>query len=606
MKKILLPLLVLALLCMSMAALSEGDEAITLEVNTAKLPVYAADDPYTAGFMGNPELTEENKLPVLLLPVKKSLQMQVTVKPGTVKNKKTVLAVDNEEIVRVKGNTVNGLKPGQTVLTIASEQDPDKLLQYCVVVYQPATRISLTAPGKSVAVGQTMPLTAAFLPESTTLKQVSWTSSDERIATVDENGNVTGVKRGNVRITAAAQDGSNIRANIGLQVSQGAEEIVLDKAEVTVDTGKTAKLKATVLPKDANDKNVVWSSSDERIAKVNAQGRITGVGLGDCEITCTSRTTGNVWAKAAVHVQQPVKKITFGAAPTVYVNETGKLTWTIEPENASNPNVTFRSGNEKILTVSEDGTVTGVNAGETFVNVVSTDGSNRQARIKVKVFQHVTGVHMKRKVAYVDPGQTSSAGAVLEPEKFTNHNMTWTTEDSSIATVKAEAKQPNRIQITGKGRGETVITGTTEDGGFQTSIRVKIGDWEKSLKWIEGDFDGRGNLSFRIKNVSDVNISNVTIEVEFYDFDGKPQKKLNTKDKSNVVKAVYSKKLEPGATTKEEHWKLINYNKDLANQEGFAAIVVRITEFQIDNDWVKVIRKNRQPKTVYDPHKVLH
>ena len=52
MKKILLPLLVLALLCMSMAALSEGDEAITLEVNTAKLPVYAADDPYTAGFMG--------------------------------------------------------------------------------------------------------------------------------------------------------------------------------------------------------------------------------------------------------------------------------------------------------------------------------------------------------------------------------------------------------------------------------------------------------------------------------------------------------------------------------------------------------------------------
>ena len=605
MKKILLPLLVLALLCMSMAAVSEGAEAITLEVNTAKLPVYAADDPYEAGFMGNPDMAEENRLPVLLLPVKKSLQIQATVKPGTVKNKKTVLAVDNEEIAQVRGNTVSGMKPGQTVLTIASEEDPDKLLQYCVAVYQPATRIALTAPGKNVAVGQTIQLTAAFLPESTTLKQVSWTSSDERIATVDENGNVTGVKRGNVRITAAAQDGSNIRANIGLQVSQSAEEIVLDKAEVTVDIGKTAKLKATVLPKDANDKNVVWSSSDERIAKVNAQGRITGAGLGDCEIICTSRTTGDVWAKATVHVQQPVKKIAFGAAPTVYVNETGKLTWTIEPKDASNQNVTFKSGNEKILTVSEDGTVTGVKAGETYVSVVSTDGSNRQARIKVQVFQHLTGVHMKRKVAYVDPGQTSSAGAVLEPEKYVNHNMTWTTADSSIATVKAEAKQPNRILITGKGRGETVITGTTEDGGYQTSIRVNVGDWEKSLKWIEGDFDARGNLCFRVKNVSDVNISNVTIEVEFYNFDGKPYKKMNTKDKSNVVKAVYSKKLEPGATTKEGQWKLINFNKDLANQEGFAAIVVRITEFQIDNDWVKVIRKNRQPKTIYDPHKVL-
>ena len=605
MKKILLPLLVLALLCMSMAALSEGDGALTLEVNTAKLPVYAADDPYVAGFRGDSDQTEENRLPVLLLPVKKSLQVQVTVQPGTVKNKKTVMSVDDEEYVRVRGNTVNGLKPGETVLTIASTEDPDKLLQYRVVVYQPVTRISLTAPEKSVAVGKTIPLTAAFLPESAALKQVSWTSSDERIATVDESGNVTGVKRGNVRITVIAQDGSNIRANIGLQVSQNAEEIVLDKPEVTVDTGRTATLKATVLPKDTNDKNVVWSTSDESIAKVNAQGRITGVALGDCEIICSSRATGDVQARATVHVQQPVKKITFGAAPTVYVNATGKLTWNIEPENASNKNVTFRSGNEKILKVSEDGTVTGVNTGETYVSVVSTDGSNRQARIKVKVFQHLTGVHMKRKVAYVDPGQTSSAGAVLEPEKYTNHNMTWTTGDSSIASVKPEAKQPNRIQITGTGRGETVITGTTEDGGFQTSIRVKVADWEKSLKWIEGDFDARGNFAFRVKNVSDVNISGVTVEVEMYDFNGKPYKGMNTKDGSNVVKAVYSKKLEPGATAKEEHWKMIDYNKDLANQEGFAAIVVRITEFQINNDWVKVIRKNRQTKTVYDPHKVL-
>ena len=81
---------------------------------------------------------------------------------------------------------------------------------------------------------------------------------------------------------------------------------------------------------------------------------------------------------------------------------------------------------------------------------------------------------------------------------------------------------------------------------------------------------------------------------------------MNTKDGSNVVKAVYSRKLDPGATTTEDQWKLINYNKDHANQNGFAAVVVRITEFQIDNDWVKVIRKNHQPEKKYDPHKVLH
>ena len=605
MKKIVLPLLVLALLCMSMAVLAEGNEGITLEVNTAKLPVYAADDPYLAGFRTETEPAGD-ALPVLLLPVKKNMQMQVTVQPRTVKNKKTILSAASAEIVQVRGNTVSGLKPGETVLTIASEADPAVTLQYRAVVYQPVTRISVTASEKNAAVGKTIALTAAVLPENASLKQVTWTSSDERIATVDEQGNVTGVKRGNVRITATAKDGSNIRANIGLQVSQDAEEIVLDKTETTVDVGRTATLKATVLPKEANDKKVVWTSSDESIAKVNAQGRITGLALGDCEIICTSKTTGNVQAKAVIHVQQPVKKITFGVAPTVYAGETGKLTWTIEPANASNQNVTFRSGDEKILTVSEDGTVTGVSAGETYVNVVSTDGSNRQAKVKVKVYRHLTGVHMKRKVAYVDPGQTSTAGAVLEPEKGTNRNMTWVSADPSVATVQPEAKQPNRVRITGVNRGETVVTGTTEDGGYQASITVRVGDWEKSLKWTEAKFDARGNFSFKMKNTGSLNITGITFEMEVYDFDGKPMKGMNTKDKSNVVKGVYKKALAPGESTKDNQWKLVDYNRNLANQEGFAAIVVRITEFQIDNDWVKTIRKNRQPKKEYDPHKVLH
>ena len=184
--------------------------------------------------------------------------------------------------------------------------------------------------------------------------------------------------------------------------------------------------------------------------------------------------------------------------------------------------------------------------------------------------------------------------------------MTWESSDPSVVTVQPEKKQPNRVQITGISRGEAIVTGTTEDGGFRTSIPVRVGDWETSLKWTEAGIDGRGNLYFKVKNAGDLTITSVTIEIEIYDFDGKPMKGMNKKDGSNVVKAVYSKKLAPGATTKEDQWKLVNYDKDLANQTGFAAIVVRVTEFQIDNDWVKVIRKNHQPKKKYDPHKVLH
>lgn len=587
MKKILIPLLVLLLICTGLSAGAEGNEELRLEVNTAKLPVYESSDPFLNGLVS--ENTEE--LPVLVIPVKKIFRIPVSVMPKSVKNKKVTLTAENPEILKVNSNGVTGQKKGETLLTIASAEDPAVMIRYRVAVIQPVTRISVTASEKSVAAGGTVTLTAAFAPEDASIQRVRWISSNEKAATVDENGTVTGVARGNARISAIAEDGSNIRANISIQVIQNPETVQLDKAEATVDVGKTGTLKATVLPKTANDKNVVWTSSDESIATVNASGRITGLKLGECEIICTSRANGEAVAKATVHVQQPVKKVTFGEAPTVYVNETGKLTWNTEPADATNPALTFRSVNEKVLTVSEDGTVTGVKAGEATVIAMTTDGSNRQARIKVRVYQHVTGVHMKRKTAYIDLGATSSAGAILEPANATNHNMTWETADASIAKAEPVAKQKNRVNITGVSAGETTVTGTTEDGGFKASILVKVGDWEKALKITEAKVQGADAL-VTLKNTSELTITSVTVEVSVLDNEGKPVP-CNKKDNSNTFQMVYKKTLEPGASTKEKEWKIVNYK--LPESTTVHEYVVKVTEFEIDHDWIKLIRKRNQP-----------
>ena len=594
MKKILIPLLTLMLLCMSMGVLAEGqDETVTVELNTANLPVYAADDPYLDG-MTDPA----GKLPVIVLPMKKTLQLKVTVGPKTLKNKKTALTVDDTEIVQVKGTGVTGKKAGETVLTIASEADPGAMVQYRIIVIQPVTRIALTAAEKSVAVGGTVAVVPAILPEDATRQTVTWKSENEAGAVVDANGIVTGVKRGTARITAIAEDGSKIRATISLNVVQTAEEITLDKNEVTVDVGRTAVLKATVLPKDTSDKTVVWSSSDENIARVGKDGRITAVALGRCEILCTSSTNGEVQAKAVVNVQQPVTKIILDNVPVIYAEESAKLTAHVEPDNATNPALAFRSSNEKILTVDADGTVTGVSAGEAYVTAVTTDGSNRQAKVKVKVMQHLTGVRMLRRTAYIDVGAANLTRAIVEPEKGTNNNMTWESADPSIASVEPEAKQPNRVKIKGVREGITTVTCTTEDGGFQASLTVKIGDWEKSLKWEGAEIDGRGNPLLRIKNVSDLNITYVKVELTCYDWDGKPAEGINTKDGSNVLTVVYSKPLDPGKTTKElEGWKVQNWDKEVV----YASMEARIVEFEIDHDWVKLIRKNHQPLKKYRP-----
>ena len=585
MKRILLPLLVLALLCVSVAALAEGGDAITLELNAAKLPLYAAGDPALNG------LTEQTDLPVLVVPVKKACQLQVSVQPKTLKNRKVTLSVDNTDVVRVKANTITGAVPGEAVLTIASAQDPTVTIQYRIVVIQPITRISVNASAKTVPVGGTITLEPVYTPENATTKAVTWASASDKILTVDENGVVTGVKKGNGRVTVTAADGSKIRANINIRVTQGVSEITLDKPEVTVDAGKTAVIKATVLPKDSDNKKVAWSSSDEGIAKVNAQGRITGVALGDCEIICTSQDNGEVQAKAVVHVQQPVKKVAFDPAPVVYVGETATLTWHIEPENASNPALKFTSATPKVISVADDGTITGVAAGNGVINVVTTDGSNRRAKVNVKVMQHVTGVHMKRHTAYIDLGQTSETTAILEPSKNVNTNMTWETSDASVAGVAPDAKAPNKVKISGNSNGNATVTGTTEDGGFQASIQVRVGDWDSSLQWTSASINGRGDPLFKVKNVSDLTITRVIVEMECFNDDGSEAWGVNSKDAGNVVRFTYSKTLGPGSVSNENDWKSDTYDHGI----GWDIAKCRIIMFVIDNDWEKWIPRNRMP-----------
>jgi uncharacterized protein YjdB len=586
MKKILVPLLVLTLLCLGMTALAEGGDAITLELNTSKLPVYAAGDPYLDG------LTEQTDLPVLVIPVKKAYQLSVKVQPQSVKNKKVTLSVDNGDVVKAAGNTVTGKAPGEAVLTIASAQDPGVTIQYRIVVIQPITRITLTPSAKSVAVGGTITLTPVFTPENATRKQVTWSTTTDKLLSVDENGVVTGIKKGNGRVTATAADGSNLRVSININVTQGAEEITLDKPELTVDVGKTAMLKATILPKDTNNKKVSWSSSDEGIAKVNAQGRVQGVTVGECEIVCTSQDNGEVQAKATVHVQQPVKKIVFGAAPNIYKDETAQLICTAEPADATNPVLKFTSSNPKILTVDEDGTLTGISAGDATIIAESTDGSRRKAQLKVRVMQHVTGVRFLRHTAYIDLGTSSSAGVVIEPDKFTNHHMSWESEDDSIASVSQDRKVLSKADIRGNREGTTTVTGTTEDGGFKAYLTVRVGHWDNALRWVNAEIDGRGNFLFRVKNTSDLTITRVVVEVECFEDDGTPAH-VNRRDAGNKVNITYNKTLGPGETTSERGWNAGDYD----NMIGWDVAKCRIKMFVIDNDWEKWIPANRRPTT---------
>ena len=566
-------------------------KAAEVQVQTAKLPLYPADDPLVVPLLQ----AGGEDLPVLLVSVKKQINLQVTVLPQDASNRKFVLKSDNDSVLKVQGNGLTGLVPGEAVLTVASASNPEVSVRYRVLVIQPVTRLTVEASGQAVTVGGQVTVKASVMPENASIPQVIWSSGDERILTVDAQGVVTGLKRGNGRLVATAADGSNIRANFSLKVVQNPEAITLGSEEMTVDVGRNQVTKYTVAPVDADNKRVIWSSSDESIAKVGKDGRITGVAPGECVVTCRAEALESVSAELKVHVQQPVKSVAFTEkSAAAYAGETTQLSWITEPANATNPGVTFQSSNPKVAVVDENGVVTGVSRGNASITATTVDGSRRKAQIQVRVGEHVTGVQMVREHAYIDLNETATAGATIYPKDATNKNMTWVSSDESVVT--ANGKTNSKMKLKGVGYGEATVTGTTEDGGFQTSLRVTVGDFDRSLTFRSFDYDKDGNFWLSVRNDSAFTITRIVASLEV--FDGREGVAVNTKDGSNKVDIVWSGALQPGETTGTRHWKMVNYS---APSQGIKKTSGTITlyQFQIDNDWIKTIRERHRTKKDY-------
>ncbi|MBQ8216582.1 MAG: Ig domain-containing protein, partial [Oscillospiraceae bacterium] len=155
----------------------------------------------------------------------------------------------------------------------------------------------------SVLVGKTAQLTATVSPKYKDEITVNWTSSDTKIATVDANGVVTGVANGPVRITATASDDNRITASKEITVK--APDLTVS-GPGTVAVGKTITLTAKVGPDEVTDKTVTWKSSDETIATVDKDGKVTGKKAGDVKITAASNAYKNLTVEVPVKVTAAV------------------------------------------------------------------------------------------------------------------------------------------------------------------------------------------------------------------------------------------------------------------------------------------------------------
>lgn len=164
--------------------------------------------------------------------------------------------------------------------------------------------------------------------------------------------------------------------------------IILTPDTVSLPFGRTTQIKAEIEPKNASNKTLVWSSSDENIVKVK-DGRVTGVSTGTATVVATSQDGSGVFAFAVVNVVTPVSKIVPEQHTLVLAPDTvWPMFWTVEPAGADNPEITWVSSNERVATVTENGVVYARNPGTCKLTGTATDGSNTKVAVNVNVKQH--------------------------------------------------------------------------------------------------------------------------------------------------------------------------------------------------------------------------
>lgn len=188
---------------------------------------------------------------------------------------------------------ITGLKAGKATITATSTEPLDskytpKSASLAVTVIQKAESINLESASISIAKGSTKKLVPSIAPADTSDQTVTWVSSDPAVATVASTGVVTAKGIGTAVITCTTADGTELSASTSVTVYQQVTQVTVNPTRLVISEGNTANVSANIAPKDATDKRVTWSSSDEWIATVDSSGVVTAKHTGTCKITATA------------------------------------------------------------------------------------------------------------------------------------------------------------------------------------------------------------------------------------------------------------------------------------------------------------------------------
>ena len=343
-------------------------------------------------------------------------------------------------------------------------------------------------------------LSFSFVPKAVFYKDIKWESSNESIAIVNQNGEVTALSPGTVEITVSSVPNPEAKAKCSVSVYEHTTDVDISKVTEEINIGESFHLLAKTLPLGTSDNQITWSSSNEEIANVDNNGKVTGLSLGSCIITATAKDGGSK-AECVVTVVQPAKELSLNKHTAIIkVGNSEELRATVSPETTTDKSVNWASMDNSIAEVNNNGVITGKKAGKVTIVAQATTNPEAKDYCEVTVLQPVTGIEIdKKSITFTSTGESCQLSATVKPDDASDKTVRWFSSNTAVCTVSKSGV------VIATGAGNAIVTATSVDGGFVAVCIVTVNE---------------------SSGILDIEIDKLTGNEQIYDAQGKKQNSI--------------------------------------------------------------------------------
>ncbi|MBO5303121.1 MAG: Ig-like domain-containing protein [Lachnospiraceae bacterium] len=305
--------------------------------------------------------------------------LTAAVAPANATNQNITWSSSNPKVASVENGVVTANAKGTAIITVTTA-DGAKTASCTVNVLIPAEKVMI-AKSKSIVKGDKYKLKATILPADST-DTITWTSSNEKVATVAADGTVKAIAAGTAKITAKTDSGKKTTCTIYVVRKKiKASKVSLNREKATIKSGAVLQLKATVSPKKSTD-GLKWTSSNKKIAEVDANGVVTTKRSGKVKITV--KTDSGKKAVCKLTITQDAESVQLNKTKlTLKVKDTFVLKAKMEPKDATDK-LKWKSSNKKIVSVDKKGKIKALKKGKAVITVKTSSGKTATCKVTVK------------------------------------------------------------------------------------------------------------------------------------------------------------------------------------------------------------------------------